>query len=106
MKINTRLGSKVLREVRRSEFSVAPNRRFVIELCRSDLDRFEDVAGAVPLEVIVDGVEFEYTFGFLRRSNGTLFEDSLLNSLVAEVIVGSIEYAFDRRSVKVEPKIA
>ena len=51
---------------------------------------------AISLEVVVDNVHLEYALGLFRRSNSTLFEDSLLHALVPEVVVRGVKDAFDR----------
>ena len=92
--------------VRCSELSVPSDGGFVVELCRCNLDRFEHVVGTVSFEDVVVDVIINNAFGFLRRGHGTLFEDSLFNNLVAKVVHGCIEYAFDRSDVVVEAQVA
>ena len=61
---------------------------------------------AISLKVVVDNVHLEYALGFFRRGNSSLFQDSLLQALVPEVVVGSVKDAFDRSGMEVEPKVA
>ena len=104
--IVSRFRSKALRSVRCSKLSVPSDGRFIVKLGRCNSDRFEHVVGAVSFQGVVVDVILDEAFGFLRRGHGTLFKDSLLNSLVAKVIHGCIENAFDRGDVDVEAQIA
>ena len=61
---------------------------------------------AVSLKVVVDNVNLEYALGFVCRGSGTLFQDSLLQALVPEVVVRGVKDAFDRGGMEVEPKVA
>ena len=78
----------------------------MIQLCRSDLDSFKYMVGTVSLEDVVGGVVLKDSFDFLGRGSSPLFDDGLLNSLIAQVVGRSIKDAFDRCNMRVKAEVA
>ena len=78
----------------------------MIQLCRSDLDSFKHVVGTVSLEDVVGDVVLKDSFGFLGRGSSPMFDDRLLDSLIAQVIGRGIKNAFDRRDMRVKVEVA
>ena len=95
-----------MRIVRFSNFSIPSDWCLEVELGRGDLDVVEHVVRVVPFDGVIRNIVIQDRFHLFGRSRGSLFEDGLLDKLVAQVVFGSVKYTINSGDVHVQAEIA
>ena len=75
--------SSVLHAVSRTYLSIPSDGSFVIQLRSIDFDCIQHLVCIVPFGIIVPDIGFQNGFQLFCRSSGPLFDDCLLNELIA-----------------------